>query len=528
MELFNVVRLVAIAAIILFLYATSLVLYRLFFSPIAGFPGPKIAAITGWYEFYYDYWKDGKYIFEIEEMHKRYGPIVRVNPEELSIHDPEFYNEVYVTESKRRTDNYAMFAKGMGYDDSHFLTVDHDLHKRRRKPLEPFFSRKGVSAFQPMLAGFVKKLESRLDSLSGTGAVIRLDHAFFALSGDIMAKICFDDEKGHLDDDDFAPEWFALLHMIIRSVPLFTGLPFLAKSPPFPSSRGWPDLFVARLTGYIPESFVLRLYPKGVGFSRYRTMAMAHIQEVKSEKAASDKQSTQKDNVSLFRFVVNSDMPESELSDDRLVKEAQIILGAGSATTARVLDIITYYVLANDDIHARLEGELKDVMESWPDRVPSWTELEKVEYLQAVIKEGLRLNYGALHRLPRVFPNDALQYKQWTIPASVPVGISSYLMHTDPTVYPKPDEFLPSRWIGSINPAMHRSFVPFARGSRNCLGMNLANAELSLAIAVLFRPIGIGAKLKLFETTERDVKHAHDFIVPMPDVNSKGVRVRIC
>jgi hypothetical protein len=79
MELFNVVRLVAIAAIILFLYAASLVLYRLFFSPIAGFPGPKIAAITGWYEFYYDYWKDGKYFFEIEKMHKRYGTYVELS-----------------------------------------------------------------------------------------------------------------------------------------------------------------------------------------------------------------------------------------------------------------------------------------------------------------------------------------------------------------------------------------------------------------------------------------------------------------
>ncbi|PQE06966.1 cytochrome P450 protein [Rutstroemia sp. NJR-2017a WRK4] len=246
---------------------------------------------------------------------------------------------------------------------------------------------------------------------------------------------------------------------------------------------------------------------------------MAHIQEVKSEKAASDKQCIQTDSVSLFRFVVNSDMPESELSDERLVKEAQIILAAGSATTARVLDIITYYILANDDIHARLEGELKDVMTLWPDRVPSWTELEKVEYLQAVIKEGLRL--------PRVFPNDALQYKTWTIPAGVPVGMSSYLMHTDPTVYPKPDEFNPSRWIGSIDPAMHRSFVPFTRGSRNCLGMNLANAELSLATAVLFRPNGIGGKLNLFETTEKDVKLVHDFITPMPDLNSKGVRVSI-
>jgi cytochrome P450 len=119
-------------------------------------------------------------------------------------------------------------------------------------------------------------------------------------------------------------------------------------------------------------------------------MALKHIQEVKSEKAALEKQSTQTENVSLFRFVVNSDMPESELSDDRLVKEAQIILAAGSATTARALDFITYYVLVNDDIRVRLEEELEDIMALWPDRVPSWAELEKVEYLQAVIKEALR------------------------------------------------------------------------------------------------------------------------------------------
>lgn len=56
-----------------FLYLVGLVVHRLYFSPIARFPGPKIAAATGWYEFYYDCWLNGKYIFEIEKMHKQYG-----------------------------------------------------------------------------------------------------------------------------------------------------------------------------------------------------------------------------------------------------------------------------------------------------------------------------------------------------------------------------------------------------------------------------------------------------------------------
>lgn len=55
------------------LYLVGIVCHRLFFSPIAGFPGPKIAAATGWYEFYFDACLNGKYIFEIEKMHKKYG-----------------------------------------------------------------------------------------------------------------------------------------------------------------------------------------------------------------------------------------------------------------------------------------------------------------------------------------------------------------------------------------------------------------------------------------------------------------------
>lgn len=55
------------------LYFASLVIYRLYFHPLAGFPGPKIAAATRWYEFYYDVIKRGKYVYKIEEMHKKYG-----------------------------------------------------------------------------------------------------------------------------------------------------------------------------------------------------------------------------------------------------------------------------------------------------------------------------------------------------------------------------------------------------------------------------------------------------------------------
>ena len=56
-----------------FAYTACLVVYRLVLSPVAGFPGPKIAAATGWYEFYYDFFLKGTYLYEIEKMHDQYG-----------------------------------------------------------------------------------------------------------------------------------------------------------------------------------------------------------------------------------------------------------------------------------------------------------------------------------------------------------------------------------------------------------------------------------------------------------------------
>ncbi|KAK3695836.1 cytochrome P450 [Podospora appendiculata] len=510
-------------------YNAGLVVYRLYFSPQARFPGSKLAAASGWYEFYYDYWLDGQYIFEIERMHAKYGPIIRVNPEELSIHDPDFYAELYVAESTRRTNAYDIFCKGIDFDGSHLLTTDHDLHRRRRKPLEPFFSRMGVARLQPMLAEVALHLETRIRDLKGTHTVIRLDHAFSAFSGDIIGRICLNstDETGgrFLDDPDFAPEWYNVIHAIVRSIPLFTGFPWLV-----------------RVVGLIPERVLLWAYPRGQMFNIFKDRAKRHIRramksttrEKKTEIPGNEHERAEDDDddenaSSLFHHIVNSDMPESERSEERLAKEAQVLLGGGTASTARTIGFASFYILTRPTIRSRLEAELRQPMASWPAQVPTWAELDKLPFLQAIVKESLRLSYGVMHRLPRVSPDVPIQYRDYTIPPGIPVGMSAYLMHSDPAVFPSPGEFIPERWIGdklgSSMAAMNKSYVPFCRGSRNCLGMNLAMAEMSLILAVLFRPNG--PEFELFETDETDIKQAHDFLIPLPKITTKGVRALI-
>lgn len=54
-------------------YLASLAVYRLYISPIARFPGPKLAALSRWYEFYYDCILPGQFSFHIQQLHKQYG-----------------------------------------------------------------------------------------------------------------------------------------------------------------------------------------------------------------------------------------------------------------------------------------------------------------------------------------------------------------------------------------------------------------------------------------------------------------------
>jgi len=103
---------------------------------------------------------------------------------------------------------------------------------------------------------------------------------------------------------------------------------------------------------------------------------------------------------------------------------------------------------------------------------------------------------------------------------------------TDPEIFEAPMEFRPERWIGEGARGLERYFVPFAKGSRACLGMNLAYGELYLTMGKLFRLFGgegegegvVEGRFRLWDTTERDVVMVADYFIPVPWEGSKGVR----
>jgi len=235
----------------------------------------------------------------------------------------------------------------------------------------------------------------------------------------------------------------------------------------------------------------------------------------------------------IFHEILSSDLPLSEKKLDRLWQEGQTIVGAGTETTAWTMSVIVYHVLSNPAIKKRLLQELNNVMKDG--NVPC-IQLEKIPYFAAIVSEGLRLSYGVTTRLQRVSPDQVLPYKNWQIPPGVrfspsasntstntsqtPVGMTTVLQHHDPSIFPDPTTFNPERWLE--NPHLSRYLVSFCKGSRGCLGINLAYAEIYMCLASIFVAF---PEMRLWETTVEDVVIQADNY--MPKASGRGVTVML-
>ncbi|KAK3693065.1 cytochrome P450 [Podospora appendiculata] len=474
---------------------------RVWFSPLSKFPGPKFAALTLWNEFYWDVVKRGTFMWKIEEMHKKYGPIVRINPFEIHILDPDYYNELYA--GNRELDKYQWWVNLAGAEGSGFSTITHSHHRLRRGALNPFFSVRSVTQLEPMLVAKVEKLSARFRQLAGAQEVVRIDAAFMALTMDIICDYAFADDQRHLDEPDFKLVWKETIIGAFEGGALGRQFPWLLP-----------------LTKRLPIGLVHAMNPAVGYLLTWQEAVKAKVRPIMTANNNDNNKSPAAPPRTIFHTLLASDLPAEEKTLQRLCDEGELLTGAGSETTAQTLTRILFYLKHVPAAHVRLQAEIDRAM---PDAsvLPAWSELQQNPYLNAVIKEGLRLSYGTTTRLPRIAHED-IRYKDYVIPAGTPVSETPYFVLTHPGVFPNPTAFRPERWLAPENEGkqLDKYLVSFGKGSRQCLGMNLAYAELYLALSMVVRRFD----WDMYETGLDDVVCKHDFFVAVADLESKGVR----
>jgi cytochrome P450 len=111
--------------------------------------------------------------------------------------------------------------------------------------------------------------------------------------------------------------------------------------------------------------------------------------------------------------------------------------------------------------------------------------------------------------------------------------MTSYLIHHNERIFPDSHAFQPQRWLD--NPRLDRYLISFSKGTRQCAGINLAYAELYLALATIFRRYGASTSgrktlegtFQLYNTTKDDVAMVADMFIPFVKKGSKGIRVLV-
>ncbi|PVH92548.1 putative benzoate 4-monooxygenase cytochrome P450 [Periconia macrospinosa] len=489
------------ASLIFTLYSLRLVVFRLYFHPLARFPGPKILAATTWFETYVDLFHHD-FPQRLSKIHDKYGPIVRVAPNEIHVNDADFFQTVFVAAAKHRTD--IIPPRGLGQDDSIGSTRTHDMHQLRRKPLDKFMGLQNIVRLQGMIHEEIRTLDQKISALKNSGKPVRLDCVFTSFTGDIVGRLACGESPSLLEGKDFTPEWYDMIRGAARIIPLLRHFPQLGEA-----------------TRMLPNWLVQALTPRSAGFRVLQELGEKRIARVRAEVARETK-SDGEEGGSMFHHLLRSDIPDAEKSTERLNAEAVSFLGAGTYPTAATTIFVAYYILADPKIEERLREDLKDVMANFDEEVPNFTKLEQIEYLSACIKEGLRL-LRLFRRKSRISTDLDLQYGNFTIPKGTPVSLSPYTMHMDPEVFPEPEKFKPDRWLGgNLDPRMKRNLNPFLGGSRNCIGMHVAWAQMYLMLGTLFRP-NKNYRLKLGDCDESDVYPVVDNEFGVAKYDSRGL-----
>ena len=193
----------------------------------------------------------------------------------------------------------------------------------------------------------------------------------------------------------------------------------------------------------------------------------------------------------LSRFLKLHDEQPEIVTDQALLAYLFININAGSDTIASTARAIFYYLLKHPSSLAKLHDELDEAKNEGrlTTPLPTWSEVQALPYLNAVIKEALRLNPALALPLERITPSTGLQIGETFISPGTIVGINPWVLHRDTRIFGDDAEnWNPDRWLSNDAEKvkyMDHHILAFGAGKRTCLGRNIAMLEMSKLVPAM-------------------------------------------
>ncbi|KAH8692166.1 putative cytochrome P450 [Talaromyces proteolyticus] len=405
----------------------------------AKIPGPWYTNITSLVLKYHEFTKNRR--LWIHALHQKYGPVVRVAPNEVAFCNMEAMQEIYQSKGSGydKTEFYDLF-KQYGHRTL-FTTLNKASHAARRRILADRYSMTNV-----LRAPMLQAIEQRAS---------------------YVLKKCQESQGSYLD-----------IYVVLHCYALDCASHFLFSPGGTDSINSPEDIKLMQELSYhdsIKQRYIQHYWPifnkilplfssKSVPLSRGYVLRQSH-QEKPHE-------------VSLMHKLQSN---SSVLSTIEMAAECMDHMAAGIDTTGDSLCFLMYELSLPRSQH--IQDRLRQELVSHTD-----AKIDELPYLDAVIKEGLRLFAPIPMGLPRYVPDGGSFICGHKLPGGSIVSCQAYSLHLWNTdVFPNAESFSPERWLEKEGKAERdRLFFAFSAGGRGCIGKHLAMVEMKTLLRKIY------------------------------------------
>ncbi len=408
------------------------------------------------------------------KYHQKYGSLVRIGPNHVSFSDGEALSTVYnITTKFYKSDYYRAFdAKSpVGNLPTVFSIRDEAGHRNLKRPVANAYSMGTMVELEPLTDVCIKILEQKLEGVQGRDVDFGTWLHWYAF--DVITSITFSNRLGFMEQEKDVGGIIEAIEGRLMYNSVIGQAPYLHDC--FLGNR-----FIETIANLIPALARLNKARYIVQF------AATQLDRYKSKDAVGIDYRDM-----LDRFKRHKDGVEV-MSDKELLSHASSNIFAGSDTTAISLRSMFYYFCKNPDAYRKLVAEVDhlDAQGKLSDPI-TFAESNRMPYLQASMKEAMRMHPAVGLLLERVVPEGGATIAGRFLPTGTIVGANPWVVARDKAVYGEDaDHFRPERWLeadAAELKLMDRNYLAFGAGARTCLGKNISLLEMSKLVPQILR-----------------------------------------
>ncbi|KAE9377269.1 cytochrome P450 [Stipitochalara longipes BDJ] len=455
------VRLAVATTALSAIYFTGLIIYRIYFHPLAKYPGPLLAKITDFYSVYHA-WKGDRHI-EFYLCHEKYGSIIRYGPNRLAFNTSTALHSIHGPKANVQKANfYAGLRQPIGHNI--LSVVDKNDHSRKRRAMAHAFSEKALKSYEDDMISHIRLFCQKLKE---SKEPVNVSNWCSYLTSDVLGDLCFGKSFEMLKSEE---NRFVVKTIVDSArLALITGCTLQLKNVPGIQKIFFSDLFAGRL--------------------RYRAFVMKQAGARTSIPASQGKKD-------FYHYLMEAKNPNTDekWSLPELWAEANNLIVAGSDTSALTLAATFFYLTHNE---RALEKATREVREAFKghniEDVRPGTALNSCKYLRACIDEAMRLSPSVPGILPRAVMAGGIEIDGHFFQEGVEVAVGTYAIHHNAKHFPGPFEYRPERWLeeGPELEVAQKAFAPFSLGPRGCIGKNMAYMEMMIVMARVLKMFDI-------------------------------------